>query len=325
MRLVRADSDTLLASGRTRLGPTALSAFLVAAAAVVPLLGPQPLTLPRALTSLGLAVAAVLLGRASVQAARRVGIDLRTGRLESSGASRPKDRLRAVALTSSDPTFNEGLRPRYRAELVFDDGARWIILERDEPAGVLRDLAELRKALSVPVVRGWGLDDDAIRMLLAEHEPSAGHFEPGSIEAPGGAISARLGSAHVITALTFSIALAVGTLLVLVAARHERGEFVGPFSILLVGVAIAIMLTILAVHALHRVTVRANAEIRLERSIGPFKRFERTFRRRAVHAAFVTGAELDRVQHLLLSTDEGPVALPCPHSIARDVLGVLAR
>jgi hypothetical protein len=262
---------------------------------------------------------------------------LRARRVVARPGDYPFDRVTEIALCDNDPSLSEGLRPRYRVELCFDDGTRWRVVECHEPAGALDDLRVLHDAIPVPVSRGWGLDDAAVALLLAgdragtgqSAEAPAGHARP-SLDSDGErteprVVSVRLGSPRVLVALAYAVALVLGTLLVLVTARIGRSEPMGPFSIALHVVSIVLLSTVLVGCATDRLMVRVNGQIEFERSIGPFVRSRRAIESGAIRAAFAVGAEPDQIHHILVSTDAGMFALPCPRRAAADVLRAIGR
>src|SRR5262245_16135452 len=114
MRLVRADADSLDFTERLRVGPTALSACLVAALGLLPLFAPTPLDAPRIATVLVLALLALLLTRVAIAPRRRVRVDLQRKTISTGTADLPFERVTSIVLHASDPVSDEGLRPQYR-------------------------------------------------------------------------------------------------------------------------------------------------------------------------------------------------------------------
>lgn len=129
---------------RRAASPPLLGGALFGALASVPLAAPTAWDSVRVLGLLGLLAMATLLA----------------------ALGRPRARTRPVpGLAKSGPRplrlelAGEPLPPLYRAELVLSDGARLVVLEGPEPAGVLEDASELCSLLGVPLVPAWGLDE----------------------------------------------------------------------------------------------------------------------------------------------------------------------
>lgn len=129
--------------------PSWIAGGLFVALGVLPFL-PAGMTLPRALT--GLVLCAVGLVLIQLGRSKRTREALPSGRSGRSAAA-------AVVLTGSDDP------EVYRAELLLKDGSRRVVLERPEPAGVVRDALRLARQLGVRVEPGWGLDHHALALL----------------------------------------------------------------------------------------------------------------------------------------------------------------
>lgn len=129
--------------------PLWIAGCLFAGLGLLPFL-PADLTLPRIVTGLVLCsvgLVLVLLGRA-----KRSREPLPIGRTGRSTVG-------SVVLTGrADPES-------YGAELLLKDGTRHLVLERAEPAGVVRDALQLARQLGVRVEPGWGLDRHMLSQL----------------------------------------------------------------------------------------------------------------------------------------------------------------
>jgi hypothetical protein len=148
--LILDENEGGMAIVRTRPArPLWIAGCLFAALGLLPFL-PAELTLPRLVTGLALlAVGLVLVLLGAPKHSREPLPVARGGRAAVS----------AVALTgSADPEL-------YRAELLLKDGSRRLVLERAEPAGVVRDALRLARQLGVRVEPGWGLDHPMLAQL----------------------------------------------------------------------------------------------------------------------------------------------------------------
>src|SRR5687768_11005545 len=107
-------------------GPTLWSGCIMFCLALIPVVSAPGLTLPRLATTVVLALGAGAL--------IQLGLPKKSVVFTSLPAlTEGTPRGREIALGGTMDTEP----PRYRAELVFDDGARVVILEGDEPARVL--------------------------------------------------------------------------------------------------------------------------------------------------------------------------------------------
>jgi hypothetical protein len=128
--------------------PLWIAGCLFAALGVLPFL-PAQLTLPRLLTGLALLGVGLVLVLLGAPKRSREPLPARSGRAA----------VAAVALTgSAEPEL-------YQAELLLKDGSRRLVLERTEPAGVVRDALRLARQLGVRVEPGWGLDHPMLAQL----------------------------------------------------------------------------------------------------------------------------------------------------------------
>jgi hypothetical protein len=118
--------------------------------ALIPLVSAPGLTLPRLSTAGVLAAAAALLIQRGLPKRRIVFESL-------SALAERAPRATAIALGGD----MDREPPRYRAELMFEDGRRAVILEGDEPAVVLAGAELARERLSLPLQLGWGLERSA--------------------------------------------------------------------------------------------------------------------------------------------------------------------
>jgi hypothetical protein len=145
-RLEERDSNLSIVRTQTA-GPTLLAGLTMFGLALIPMISAPGMTLPRLATAGVLStVAAVLI---------QIGLPKKRVAVASlQDLARGPRRVRAIAL-SGDTDVEP---PRYQAALVFDDAARVVILEDDEPALVFEQAEAVSRKLSVELELGWGLE-----------------------------------------------------------------------------------------------------------------------------------------------------------------------
>lgn len=204
--------------------PLWIAGCLFGALGVLPFL-PDGMTFPRALTGLSLCAVAlvlVLLGRS-----KRTRESLPAGRNGRSGAA-------AVVLTGSDDP------EVYRAELLLKDGSRRLVLERPEPAGVVRDALRLARQLGVRVEPGWGLDHHALSQL-----DGTSSSPPRPLSRPVTSITRPLRRQHIAAVTTLwggAFVLVVATAMSL--SPYRPVHMPSPLSILLPSLSVMAVLAI---------------------------------------------------------------------------------
>ena len=230
--------------------------------------------------------------------------------------------VRSVALGGSRSTVDGVENARYRAEFVLRDGLREVVLERDEPAGVLRDLAALLRELQLPVESGWGLPRAATPWNLA------GGSTPGS---PGAAAphtelvlepESRSAQSSAALALLLGGVLLGAILLGFSLSRSPAAEF-SALSIALPALSTAAVLLLSALVHSQRLVVSWNGGIRLaERLMGVRVRTLSRAEGR-IRAAWPVSPDGKRPLHVLVDCDGGPLAVPCRGEQARALVDAL--
>ncbi len=202
--------------------------MLFAALALVPLTASTPFT-PLRVLGLGLLVTTaiwlMLVGRPR---SRRRALPSRAP------AALGTREGRAVLELEGSP-----LPPTYRAVLVLGDGSRQVVLERDEPAGVLEDASLLARELGVTLAPGWGVDEASLDALLHSHAhatPRFGNTAPFRFESPP--LAAQRNAAW--TTLWASAFVLVATIAMSDAARSRVTP--GSLSLTLAGVSVVLVL-----------------------------------------------------------------------------------
>jgi hypothetical protein len=213
-----------------RFEPAFLAGVLFAGLAVVPLTAGTPFT-PMRVLGLGTLLAAALgLMLAGRPRSRRRALPSRVP--ASLGA---REHHAALELEGSP------LPPTYRALLVLEDGSRHVVLERNEPAGVLEDASLLARSLGVTLVPGWGLDEAALDALVHPSEHAAPRFDgaaPFRFESPP--LPAQRAAAW--TTLWACAFVLVATIAMSDAARSRVTP--GALSLTLPGVSVLLVLVL---------------------------------------------------------------------------------
>jgi hypothetical protein len=209
----------------------------------------------------------------------------------------------------------------YRVELSLGDGRRECLLERNEPAGVLRDLSRLLSVWPIPVQRGWGLPQDAepwvhdARAARIESAPAIDVRGRPSASALGGALATGVGG-------TF-VAFIIGMILV---ARLRRGADVDALSLMLPGLSLILLIVLAAYLTTARLRVVSDEDTLCveRRAFGvPWARF--SVKKSALLGVFAVSShpEPESPSHLLVQTRQGPFAFHCTRELAATIVGAL--
>ena len=156
MLILEQSQDGMALVRRRPTKPSVIAGALFAGLGSIPLVSGVELSGPRLITTFGLytvAAGLIFLGRPSA---------LR----QPLPPEFAKDRLPAAA------RIELGGLETYEARLVRSDASSVLLFERDEPAGVVRDVLALANRFSLPVRPAWGLDERAWTTLA---EGPAGH------------------------------------------------------------------------------------------------------------------------------------------------------
>lgn len=288
---------------------------------MVPLLTGPPFSFARLLAAGTLAALAVLMLGSGRARQLSVVIDLEAGTLTHGTRVTSLTRNSALRLGSSQRRPERSPHVPYRIELLLGDGRRECLLERNEPAGVLRDLARVLSIWPVTVQRGWGLPQDAQpwlsddRVLALENLPAMDVRGRASASSFGGALATGIGGALV--------AFVIGLILV---TRLRRGAGVDVLSLVLPGFSLMLLAVLAAYLATARLRVVSEADgFSVER-----RAFGLPWARFSVHPSALLGVfavtshgEPESPAHLLVHTRQGPFAFSCSRGLAASIAGAL--
>jgi hypothetical protein len=319
MVLTHASPARLELSKRSSVRAPVLTAVALALLASSALLAPGPVTLSRSMFAATLfAVCGLIIATCLPQRAR-VRLSLDTGLCELDERKIPLARARFLSLETTGSRFDRAARSRYRVELVFDGGERCLLLERADPAAVLRDLRVLLRHWALPVRTGWGLPPGA-EPWLESCSPVTPPAEPIAVHArplPG-----ELGTGLAV----LGGALVIGTAMTLMhLARMRRGEPTDALSFALSAVTLTLILAIAVfmlgdrVHAAaegHALCVRRSVlGLPLKNVLVPLSK---------LRGIYATGMNAAEPTHLLVDGEE-LVALPFASEAARRFAEAFSR
>ena len=160
MCLLESTPERLRLVRRTPVRAPALAGVALLALAVVPLAvheARSPCTIVALTLRAGASLEVVRRSRARLE---QVDISLPDFAVEGRSDTGRPTRPRAISLTHGT-RGHAPTRLTYRAELLTDESEPQLLLERDEPAGVLADLSRLLRHVDLPLARGWGIPDGA--------------------------------------------------------------------------------------------------------------------------------------------------------------------
>ncbi len=223
-RLERTSSGYALV-GERRPQPGWLAVLPLTVLAVLPWLGPEPITAPRVLTSallFGLVLALLVRGRprAVITPLARDGGRLRIGKRSCDPAS--------LVLSGVNENWTSAA-PAFRADLRTTTGNE-LVLEGPDPALVMSQAEELARWLDIPLDLGWGMTLEA---LPVEPRRRSGSNSSATFRAQVRASQRAAG----ITSLCCTIFVA-GFSTMLLTARLERGLPVLTLSLVLPTLAV---------------------------------------------------------------------------------------
>jgi len=288
-----------------------------AALALLPLLSPGPVTAWRVITSAVLLLSAFLLVRFTRPRSTQVVLRIRDRVLERDGLEFPLGNcsVQLVGARDEETSYPGAV---YRAELVLADagGRRELLLERDEPAGVLSDLIRIREVLPLPVRAGWGLPADAAPWdpaRLEQSPPARGgaHIDARVLRHPAqrsSAVTTLIGGVGTATAMG-----------IMIGAQRERGLPVSSLSLSLAGATVVLILLIGAFIASDRLRIQGDDELCIERRALGVAWKRQLIQRSALRHAWTVGPDPTEPHHLLLQLDSGLIALPCVGEQARQL------
>ncbi|MET0410110.1 MAG: hypothetical protein ABW217_02385 [Polyangiaceae bacterium] len=312
MRLRQASSERLSFEGRRPAQAALMLVPAVSVLCVVPWLAPGPPTPERLFMSLALAL--VVLGLLRLGWARRERIELLPGsrQIVAGGSVRPFAGAPSWSLeVYPEPLERQGCR--YAAVLALGD-ERWSLLQGTAPERVLTDLARVLAAWSVPVVGGWGLPEHVrpwkfepertprSGSTLAERAASAGETQ--LFRGP------RFGSVMGLAGLLVLITITVAADMVFLVSTGAVGlANVHPLSIALPSLMVFGLVCLTVWIASARSVINVGHRVVLGTTSLLFNSTRGSVRAEVVRGVHVIGAEQSSHRHLLIESDEGPLAL----------------
>ena len=307
-RLESADASKLALRGRTSARSPLVFCPLVGATALLPWLGPVPITELRIAVSAVLAALCLLLVRMSWPRCRRY---------ELNTATRTLARGARVARWGDEAHFALRLAPqefapqcRYAICLVEEGQPELEVLSGPWPDRLLRELHDCRRHLPLPVATGWGLPASAQPWDFADPRPDRGpepsHTRPSFRERV--VITALRSDPGLIRVLPLLAAGAIVALAYLVVSRWPRDFPPHPLSILLPA-AMAAYLVFVARSSTRRTEIHLSDDSTFR--VPSSSQHRGPIPARALRATHLVG-RVDGVDgcHLLLDTQLGPIATP---------------
>jgi hypothetical protein len=305
MVLVQSDDSSATLRAPLRIRPPALVAIAFWLMTPLPLLVPERSgTVHYAFSALLAAVGVALVLGSLRRPASRLEFGPRLFRTD--------DRTRAIAEArelllsgASEDTFE----PAYRAELVFDNGQRELLLEYSEPARVMRDLAVLLPRLELPVRLGWGLPEGARPWQWRPGSQASTHkagvlLEPITVESPA---SARRPALALIIG-----AIALGALqAILITSALNRESNISPLSLALSLSSVVTVLLIGIIVWSRRIIVTADRQVSIQVRILGIDLVKLGESKAPVRDAWAVSPEGGTPRHVLIATEAGPLSVPC--------------
>lgn len=301
--------------------PLFIAGCVFSAMAVVPLLMGPPFSFPRLLATGTLAALAVFMLGSGRARQLSIVVDLEAGTLTHGTRVTSLPRTSTLRLGSSQRGPERAPHVPYRVELSLGDGRRECLLERNEPAAVLRDVSRLLSVWAIPVQRGWGLPQDAQpwvydeRAASIESAPAIDVRGRPSASAHGGALATGIGG----TLIAFIIGM-------ILAARVRRGADVDALSLILPGLSLTLLIVLAAYLTTARLRVVTEEDVLSveRRAFGlPWARF--SVKRPALLGVFAVSShpEPESPAHLLIQTRQGPFAFRCTRELAATIAGAV--
>lgn len=298
---------------RRRAGPLLLGGLGLFGLGSVAFVTPAPLSAVRVSCFAVLAGAGVALVLRSLPGRGSLTLDLTERRLRGPDLSVDLRDARAWVLSGSDTAH-----PAYRVEVELASGARHVVLERPEPAGVVADLRKLLEAWDLPVQAGWGLPATAAPWRAdREGGPS---WRP---RVPAVEVTAELRPAQRASAVGVLLSmLAMATLMTLMfVQRWWRHGVIGTLSVAL-SVIVVLALVVIGVKMLtDRIRVRRDDGVTIERLGLGARRLLRRCPLQSVRAAYAVSPDYGEPRHVLVASDDGVWAIPCSgpgaHAVVR--------
>jgi hypothetical protein len=204
----------------------------------------------------------------------------------------------------------------YGVALATADVPRVLLLASDDPAETLADLARLRAVTPLRVVGGWGLGADS--PWVDENGPPRRDDRD---TAPWDERNTR-------RTIVKTLLVATGAIAILMAdevrGRMVLGETPSTPSILLPFFALSLLGLLTAVIATRSVRLHLGMVLCAEERVLGLSLGKKEVSRAAIRGAFLVSPTGHHAKHLVVQTDDGPVAFPCTETEGRRITTALS-
>jgi hypothetical protein len=298
MLILEQDKDGMVLVRLSPAKPSVIAGGLFGALATVPILSGTTLSGPRLVTTLALstvAAALVWLGR-PMRRKLPLPVELQKGRHTATTR---------IELGGSDS---------YQARLARGDGSSTLLFERNEPAGVIRDVLSLTARHSVSVRPAWGLTD--VAWAVVAQLPSAGRERP--LESPVVAECWPLQRQRTAAYTTLWAGLFVLVVAFIMAVSPYRSGITPSALSVLLPALTALYVLVVGLWLLglrERLTLQSSGVERATFWFGrPLGQVKATPAR--VHAAFTVAPKSVSIRHVVVATGNGPLAFAVDPEVA---------
>jgi hypothetical protein len=306
MRLRQASRSRLSFEGRSPASAPLMLVPVVSGLALVPWLSPSPLTWQRLLTAFLLAAAALVLARIGWARLRRVDVLPGSRELVVDGVTRSfTDAPRWALEAYLEPLDRQGCR--YAA--VLELGAeRWTLLQGSAPDRVLADLGQVLAVWPAPVSSGWGLPEHVRPwdFALSAARTFDERAEAAAQVIYGPRFGAATGLAGVLVLITITVA---ADMVFLVSTGAASLSDVHPLSIALPSVMVFGLVCLTVWIASARSALVIGRSVVLTTASLLYNATRGSVRAEVVRGVHVVGAEGGGHRHLLIESDDGPLAM----------------
>jgi hypothetical protein len=305
VRLGRASAQRLSFVGRQPASAPLMLVPVVSALAVVPWLAPAPITWERLFTALVLAAAALALLRVGWARWQRVEILPASRRVLVNGVAQAfQGAPRWVLEVYPEPLERQGCR--YAAVLELGS-ERWTLLQGAAPDHVLSDLGRALALWPVPVASGWGLPEHVRPWAFAVAPMQAGNERGDAAHVVyGPRFGAATGLAGVLVLITLTVA---ADMVFLVSSGAAGLAAVHPFSIALPSLMVFGLVCLSVWIASARSALIVGRTVVLTTTSLLYNAARGSVRAEVVRGVHVVGREGGRHRHLLIESDDGPLAM----------------
>ena len=215
------------------------------------------------------------------------------------------------------PTAGSSGNALYGVGLEQDAGPVVLLIASPDPSEALRDLAAIRAKLSLRVVGGWGLPAGVSWAdRAAPQDPRKRPVAPWDDRAARRPIAAAL----FLGAATISVAIGVE-----IKRRLDLGDPLAPLSIGLPLLGLSLLLLVTLTLVTGGVRMELGVDLCCERRVLGVTYSRRAVKRSTIRNAYLVSPSGHHAHHLLLDTDEGPIAFPCDDVLGTKIASEIAR